>query len=179
MGVNTAATVGRVRTAPAVASTLDRLVKDGEAAKALAIKLEENLVQPAEEVKGETEGKEGDVKMEGGEGDKKGEGIKERGSEVVEETIRRVLGKEGLAGEEEGRSEEEKIKRVSIFSLVKLCRAIGDTHCCCGITSSGSWLTLRPSSFWTTGSRTSGTVFLHATTVSPPCASPKSSSVNA
>jgi hypothetical protein len=115
MGLNTAPTVGRVRYAPAVASTLDRLVKDAAGAKALAIKLEQELLDVAEAENGGD--KAGDATIIQKEGEASTSGLKEAGSSVVEEILGVILEKQGLSGDSEGFTEEQKIAKVSFPSV--------------------------------------------------------------
>lgn len=119
MAVNTAATIGRMRYAPAISNSLSRLIKDGEKAKALAIKLESELVdeKPDTEEGGESSEVEMKDVQDGLEG-KVGAGfLKEVGSKIVQEILDKVLGEEGLSGDED-LSEEQKVKKVSCRNFV-------------------------------------------------------------
>jgi hypothetical protein len=92
--------------AASVASTKDRQLYDAENAKALAIRLEEDLVLPPqdEETNGESKP---DTSV-----DKPVKALEERGSHVVEETISRLLEKQGLDGED--LTEEQIVAKVSL-----------------------------------------------------------------
>ncbi|ODO03301.1 hypothetical protein I350_06151 [Cryptococcus amylolentus CBS 6273] len=106
MNINVTPTVGRVRVAPPAVNSLEKLLHDGETAKLFALRLEEELVGDEEE----EEKKEGDGKDEKAEKaaeeekEKKdvaeAKGLTERGSDVVEEVIMRVLELKGLQGED-------------------------------------------------------------------------------
>jgi hypothetical protein len=118
MGVNATSVIGRIRVTAPVSNSLERLLKDGEKAKELAIKFEEDLMGDDEEdaKKAENEG-EGKAKPEG-DGDKPAEetkeasypGLREQGSVVVQEKIDALLEDEGLSGD---LNEERQTIRVS------------------------------------------------------------------
>lgn len=92
-----------------IASTTDRLLYDGENAKALAIKLEDDLVAPSPDEPSESKP---DMSI-----DKPVRALEERGSHVVEETISRLLEKQGLDGAE--LNHEQAHLKVSIVSFVR------------------------------------------------------------
>jgi hypothetical protein len=98
LGINTTPVIGRIRMTVPYASATDRVLRDLEKAKALALKLEDELVES---------GAEGDEATL----DKPVRALAERGSTVVEETIARLLEKHGLAGED--LSEEQANIKVS------------------------------------------------------------------
>ncbi|WVQ76941.1 hypothetical protein IAR50_006620 [Cryptococcus sp. DSM 104548] len=101
MNINVTPTVGRVRVAPPAVNSLEKLLQDGENAKLFALRLEEELVGDDEE---EEKEKQGDVKEEKEVKEKSdvpgAKGLVERGSDVVEEVIARVLESKGLQAEE-------------------------------------------------------------------------------
>ncbi|OXG51481.1 arsenite-resistant protein ASR2 [Cryptococcus neoformans] len=122
--INTTPTIGRVRIAPPSVSTLDRLLLDGTRAKSLALKLEEELLGDDEESVVEGEGgekakpAEGDVKVEGEAAEEKPEvtkslGLREKGSDVVEEVIMKLVDERGLTGED--LDEEQKVQKAKII----------------------------------------------------------------
>lgn len=132
MGVNTAPVIGRTRLTQPYANTLERLLVDGDKAKAWAVKLEDNLMGDDEEpeaVKGEDgaerkadeegAGEAGEGEGAGGDGGKEAKepketrlpGLRERGSEIVQERIDRLVEDLGLGGDEV--DETVQIKRVS------------------------------------------------------------------
>lgn len=137
MGVNVAATVGRIRYTPPCANTLSRLSQDAEKAEALALKLEEDLMgddeaEPDVEAEGQPEPKvEGDgakteVKDEDGkDADKPAakekstvpkarlSGLRESGSAVILEVLGRTLEAEGLDGDDLG--EDQRLRKVRPF----------------------------------------------------------------
>jgi hypothetical protein len=86
------------------ASATDRVLRDLEKAKALALKLEDELVES---------GAEGDEATL----DKPVKSLAERGSTVVEETIARLLEKHDLSGED--LSEEQANIKVSDHSVMR------------------------------------------------------------
>jgi len=102
LGINTTPVIGRIRITTPYASAMERVMKDIEKAKALALKLEDELVDF------EAEGDEGKPDMSL---DKPVKALVERGSIVVEETISRLLEKHGLTGEDLG--EEQANVKVS------------------------------------------------------------------
>ena len=104
MGVNAAPVVGRVRVTAPVANTLERLLIDADNAKALALKFEDEAL--ADAVKGGEDAE--------GNGDKGEDGLQERVSDVVQQTIERLVDREGLSGEE--LSEEQKLQKVGAKS---------------------------------------------------------------
>nr|XP_019048353.1 hypothetical protein I302_02124 [Kwoniella bestiolae CBS 10118]OCF27283.1 hypothetical protein I302_02124 [Kwoniella bestiolae CBS 10118] len=112
MSVNSTPTIGRLRVTPSLSNSLNRLISDGEKAKALALKLEEELLgdDEDEEDKAEAEG-ESAPKPEGGE--KKVAGLREKVSDSVEETVQRLLETNGLLGED--LDEEKKLRRAKII----------------------------------------------------------------
>lgn len=117
MAVNTAATIGRIRYAPATSNSLGRLLKDGEKAKALALQLEAELVDPTPEAEGE--GKKDGAEVEGEDEEKSG-GLKELGSSVVEEALEKVLGEMGLKGDDGELSGDQKITKVGCLSYYRI-----------------------------------------------------------
>lgn len=102
-------------------NTLDRLLLDGTRAKSLALKLEGELLGDDEEsVEGEGEKAkpEGDSKVEGEAAEEKPEvpkslGLREKGSDMVEEVIMKVIEERGLTGED--LDEEQKVQKVSAY----------------------------------------------------------------
>ncbi|KAK4686837.1 hypothetical protein P7C73_g3283, partial [Tremellales sp. Uapishka_1] len=82
MVVNATPTIGRIRTTPPIANSLERLEIDGEKARLLAIKLEDELI---------------DEKPDGDEENKVS--LQERASGVVEDNIMKLLEKNRLDGE--------------------------------------------------------------------------------
>jgi hypothetical protein len=92
-----------------IASTTDRLLYDGENAKALAIKLEDDLVAPSPDESSESKP---DMSI-----DKPVKALEERGSHVVEETISRLLEKQGLDGAE--LNQEQAHLKVNMTSFVR------------------------------------------------------------
>jgi hypothetical protein len=108
MTVNLSPTVGRVRVTAPIANTLNRLLQDGEKAKLLAVRLEEELLgdDEAEVKEGEDQPAEGDKADEN-----KVAGLREKGSDMVEDHIGRLLEHEGLLSED--LSEEQRIRKVS------------------------------------------------------------------
>ncbi|WVR03221.1 hypothetical protein IAU60_000212 [Kwoniella sp. DSM 27419] len=115
MSVNSTPTIGRLRITPPVANELSRLADDAEKAKALALKLEEELLGEDDEEEDRPEGAEGEVtttpKSEPLE--KKVPGLREKPSEVVEETIARLLDSQALSGED--LDEEKKLKKYKVI----------------------------------------------------------------
>jgi uncharacterized protein involved in exopolysaccharide biosynthesis len=109
MGSNLAPTIGRIRVTQSVANTLQRLRQDGDNAKAMAIRLEEELLGDDEEVKPE------DEKLTGADGqgrdeERKVPGLREKGSDIIEEHVARLIESEGLCGSE--LDEEQATRRV-------------------------------------------------------------------
>ena len=103
MGVNSTPIIGKIRVTQPIANTLHRLLADGEKAKALAYKLEEELVGDDED--------EGKPEVENAE--RKLPGLRERGSVLVEETIMRILrSDQGL--EREDLDEEQRVRKVGL-----------------------------------------------------------------
>lgn len=100
MGVNATPVVGKIRVTQPIANTLERLRNDGEKAKALVVKLEEELLGD-DEIEGKPEAEDSERKLPG---------LGEKGSTLVEETIARVLGSQGMEGEE--LDEEQRIRKV-------------------------------------------------------------------
>jgi len=100
MGVNATPIVGKTRVTQPIANSLDRLVLDCEKAKALAMKLEEELLGDDED----------GVQPEGEDSEPKLPGLRERGSVMIEETTARILAKHEL--DEEELNEEQRVRRV-------------------------------------------------------------------
>ncbi|WWC85480.1 uncharacterized protein L201_000344 [Kwoniella dendrophila CBS 6074] len=113
MSVNSTPTIGRLRVTPPLSNTLKRLIHDGEKAKTLAIKLEEELLGDDEEDedKIEAEGEATAAKAENGE--KKVAGLREKVSDIVEETVQRLLETTGLVGDD--LDEEKKLRKSRII----------------------------------------------------------------
>jgi len=88
------------------ASATERVLKDTEKAKALALKLEDDLVDPESETSEDTKP---NTSL-----DKPVKALSECGSAVVEETISRLLEKHDLTGET--LSDEQANVKVSHFS---------------------------------------------------------------
>lgn len=108
MGVNQSSTIGRIRLTPPIANTLERLLEDGSRAKELALKLEDELVEPEADKDGAGGG--GEPKDGAGEDGNGASG--ERGSDAVQTSIERVL--EGLGLEDdETLDESSRIRKVS------------------------------------------------------------------
>lgn len=108
MGVNATPIVGRLRIAPPVSNSLQRLEHDLARAQQLARTLENELMQqetPAPE--GEADG---EVKPENETKDNT-PGLRERGSDAVGDVIARLLAREGLDGDE--LDEEQQTRKVS------------------------------------------------------------------
>jgi hypothetical protein len=91
LGINTTPVIGRIRMTVPYASATERVLKDIEKAKALALKLEDDLVDPESETSEETKP---ETSL-----DKPVRALSERGSVVVEETISRLLEKHDLTAE--------------------------------------------------------------------------------
>ena len=91
LGINTTPVIGRIRMTVPYASATDRVLKDIEKAKALALKLEDDLVDPESETSEDTKPT---TSL-----DKPVKALSERGSVVVEETISRLLEKHDLTAE--------------------------------------------------------------------------------
>lgn len=112
MGLNTAPVVGKIRVTQPVANTLVRLQKDAETAKALAIRLEAELLGDDDESKPEPLI---DAKIEGDQPElakpklQSLPGIREKGSDAVEERIESILGKTAVNGDGD---QEQRIKKV-------------------------------------------------------------------
>ena len=121
MGVNATAIVSKIRVTAPVANTLERLLKDGEKAKALVSKLEEELLGDDDEVKPETETDEAEPSFPG---------LREKGSVLVDETIARVLGKQKLEGEE--LEESQRIQKVGVgfmsLEIANFANCVGQNH---------------------------------------------------
>ncbi|WVQ91952.1 hypothetical protein IAS59_005760 [Cryptococcus gattii] len=119
--INTSPTIGRVRVAPPSVNTLDRLLLDGTRAKSLALKLEGELLGDDEdsvEGEGEKAKPEGDIKVEDEAAEEKPEvpkslGLREKGSDMVEEVILKVIEERGLTGED--LNEEQKVQKAKII----------------------------------------------------------------
>ena len=107
MGVNATPVVGKIRLTAPIANTLGRLQRDAQKAKELAQKLEEELLGD-DELK-EVAEKEGENKplVEGE------LGLRQRGSETIQEKIDEILERENLSGELE---EEQQIRKVGSFA---------------------------------------------------------------
>jgi hypothetical protein len=103
MGVNATPVVGRIRLTAPIASTLARLRIDGENAKALALKLESELVDE------ESSTTSTDAESE----EKKLQALSEKGSVVVEETIERLVEK-AVPGPDDP-TEDQVLLQVSCF----------------------------------------------------------------
>ncbi|OCF43077.1 hypothetical protein I317_03046 [Kwoniella heveanensis CBS 569] len=112
MSVNSTSTIGRLRVTPDIANSLDRLTQDGERAKALALKLEEELLGDDDEEEDKLEG-EGEPAPKPEPLEKKVPGLREKPSDVVEETIGRLLDLQALSGE--GLDEEKKIRKAKVI----------------------------------------------------------------
>lgn len=119
MGVNASAVVGKVRQTAQIANELPRLLVDGEKAKELALKLEEELLGDDDEVEDGVDvdvvGE--DVKPTEEEKEKKGKeqttpGLRERGSVFVQEKIEELLEIGDMLGE---LSDEQQVRKVSIW----------------------------------------------------------------
>ncbi|KAK8844554.1 hypothetical protein IAR55_006401 [Kwoniella newhampshirensis] len=99
MSINSSPTIGRLKVTPPVANTLERLLQDGENAKALALKLEEELLGDEDEQNEETPAVEGESLNEAST-EKKVRGLKERPSDAVQATVTRLLQAQGFNGED-------------------------------------------------------------------------------
>ncbi len=116
MGVNASAIVGRIRLTPEIANTLARLETDAEGARELALKLEDELMDPPQtEQAAEGEGAESAEEQEKGD---KARGLQERGSDVVADVVTRLLSQQNLDGDE--LDEEQRMRKVSCLLKVKL-----------------------------------------------------------
>ena len=104
MGLNATPVVGKVRLTQPIANTIERLLQDGEKAKALALKLEEELIGDDEE--------EMAAASDGAETEKKMPGLGEKGSNLVDETVTRLINAGGLDGEQ--LDEEQRIRKVRV-----------------------------------------------------------------
>lgn len=126
MGVNATPIVGRIRVAPSLTSGLRRLEQDASYARELARTLEDELMEvasPAPEVEeGEGEKPEGvstDIPKD------VTPGLRERGSEVVEDVIARLLASQGLDGED---LDEEQTLRKVMFPRGDCTNTAGQDH---------------------------------------------------
>jgi hypothetical protein len=116
MGVNASAIVGRIRLTPEIANTLARLETDAERARELALKLEDELMDPPQtEQPVEGEGAEGAEEQEKGD---KARGLQERGTDVVADVVTRLLSQQSLDGDE--LDEEQRLRKVSYLLKAKL-----------------------------------------------------------
>lgn len=113
MGVNASAVVGKIRLTAPAANTLSRLTEDGEKAKALALKLEEELIGDDDE---ETENEEanGETKPVQENKDKQSKelptpGLRERGSVYVQEKIEELLETGDLMGDLDAEQQVRKV----------------------------------------------------------------------
>lgn len=104
MGVNATAVIGRIRVTAPTANSLSRLLKDGENAKAMALKLESDLIDS------ETD-QEPPATDETRPGSKPYRGLAEKVSAVVDETIERLWDHAGLLGDEI--SDDQRSQKVS------------------------------------------------------------------
>lgn len=113
MGVNASAIVGRIRIAPPITSTLERLETDAAHARDLARMLEEDLLDEATPA---PEGEESKETAEGESIEKTAEdtvpGLRERGSDAVDDVVARLLAQENLDGED--LDEEQRLKKAKI-----------------------------------------------------------------
>lgn len=112
MGVNASAIVGRIRLTPTIANTVARLETDAERARDLALKLEDELMEPEPpqtEQPAEGEGAEGAEEQDKGD---KARGLQERGSDVVADVVTRLLSQQSLDGDE--LDEEQRLLKVSL-----------------------------------------------------------------
>jgi hypothetical protein len=114
MGINATSVVGRVKLCQPISNTPGRLSIDLEKARALCVKLEDELISEdedghAEEDKSkdkEEEDRDGSVEKE-----KKIVGMRERGSDIIHDRIERIAEGLGLGGED--LTVEEKVQKVS------------------------------------------------------------------
>ncbi|WWC57754.1 uncharacterized protein I303_100289 [Kwoniella dejecticola CBS 10117] len=111
MSVNSTPTIGRLRVTPSLSNTMDRLILDGENAKALAIKLEEELMGDDEEEEDKPE-TEGEASNKTGNAEKRITGLREKVSDSVEETIQRLLETNGLNAD--NLDDEKKLHKAKI-----------------------------------------------------------------
>lgn len=111
MGVNATPIVGRIRVAPSLTGNLKRLEQDLSYARELARTLEDELMEEASPVPedGDAEKPEGETSSDSAPKDTT-PGLRERGSEVVEDVIARLLASSGLDGED--LDEEQAIRKV-------------------------------------------------------------------
>ncbi|WVO18178.1 hypothetical protein L204_105881 [Cryptococcus depauperatus] len=104
MTINTTPSIGRVKVAPPSTHNLDRLLEDGQKARALAMRLEEELLGDDDEEfakkEGEGEGEEQDQEEEKESNEVKNPGLLEKGSDVVEETIQKIIETKQLTGDD-------------------------------------------------------------------------------
>jgi hypothetical protein len=109
LGVNGTPVVGRVRLTAPSANTLDRLLRDGEKAKQLAEKLEEELLGDDEdEAPGTQEGQEGGPSSSETK-EASVPGLSERGSKFVQEKIEQLWEDAGLIGELDADQQTHKV----------------------------------------------------------------------
>ncbi|WWD22896.1 hypothetical protein CI109_107391 [Kwoniella shandongensis] len=108
MSVNSTPTIGRLKVTPPIANTLERLVQDGENAKALALKLEEELLGDDDEQEEEKQEGDGEVTKEVAL-EKKITGLREKPSDAVQANVDRLIESKGLSGET--LTEEEQIQK--------------------------------------------------------------------
>jgi hypothetical protein len=125
MGVNTTAVIGRTRSTPAIANTLERLKKDAETTKALAIRLEDELVGDDEDQPNEDDAKDKDGDQnEMGVSSIQVPSLRERGSALIEERISAILDSQSLDRDVAETDEEVNIRKVRISgTLVYTCEA--------------------------------------------------------
>lgn len=119
MGVNATPIVGRIRVAPSLTGNLKRLEQDLSYAREMARTLEDELMEetsPAPE-DGDAEKPEGEASTDSAPKDTT-PGLRERGSEVVEDVIARLLASSGLDGED--LDEEQAIRKVSRMLPIEL-----------------------------------------------------------
>jgi hypothetical protein len=121
MGINATSVVGRVKLCQPISNTPGRLSIDLEKARALCVKLEDELISEdedghAEEDKSkdkEEEDRDGSKAEKSGsvEKEKKIVGMRERGSDIIHDRIERIAEGLGLGGED--LTVEEKVQKVS------------------------------------------------------------------
>ncbi|ORY30788.1 hypothetical protein BCR39DRAFT_528324 [Naematelia encephala] len=93
--VNSTPSIGKIRITAPVANTLERLEVDGQKAKLLALKIEEELVGDDDE----------------GEASR---GLNEKATDFVQETIDRIIDQEGLGGDDV--SDEGKLRKAKVVA---------------------------------------------------------------